>query len=176
MEFFSSFHTIIGCCNVHAYCVCCSTMLKHCYVPAIQHVGNHACWTGSVYSRRTQEKQQCGNSLTSHLNTLPPRFFFFFFFLLQLAREGSLQPFSHVSTSPMWQQNMFSVHLGSRVPHPHTHRLKLTHANAHCFITIVHTHALRQQQRQTHASMSHLEAVISRKIPFGRAAASVDHR
>lgn len=140
-----------------------------------QHVGNHACWTGSVYSRRTPVTNKKSSSVEiawPHIWT----FFSSFFFLLQLAREGSLQPFSHVSTSPMWQQNMFSVHLGSRVPHPHTHRLKLTHANAHCFITIVHTHALRQQQRQTHASMSHLEAVISRKIPFGRAAASVDHR
>lgn len=96
MECFSSFHTIIGCCNVHAYCVCCSTMLKHCYVPATRYVGNHACWTGSVYSRRTPVTNKNSSSVEiawPHIWTcfLPPLFFSFFATACQRGFPAAIQ-------------------------------------------------------------------------------------
>lgn len=46
--------------------------------------------------------------------------------------------FSHVLTSPMWQPNMFSLHLGSRPSHTHT--LKHTQKRHTALLQIVLTH------------------------------------
>lgn len=60
----------------------------------------------------------------------------------QLARAGSLQQFSHVSTGPMWQRNMFSVHLGSRTtPPPYIHTLKHTKRHTQLYYNSPHTHS-----------------------------------